>query len=180
MCEQAILRKLLQRLQAELGDDLVGVIAGGSRLRGEGDANSDIDVVIVVARHARKRWNLLIDGVEIEMFLNPQFQMQVYFERERVEGRPVMPHLCATGIILFDPQGVMADLKTQGRAVFDGGPAPLSDLQKWQTRYFTADSLRDIDDIKDRDEAAAALMIARLVTDLANHHYRLSGRWLVK
>lgn len=66
MQDGEILRNVVQRLQAELGDDLKGVLAGGSRLRGEADANSDIDVVVVIGEPKRRRQNLTIDGVEVE------------------------------------------------------------------------------------------------------------------
>jgi hypothetical protein len=55
----------------------------------------------------------VIDGVEIEMFVNSPFQMRRYFEEDRQSGRGVQPHLCSTGRIIFDPQGVMASLQAE-------------------------------------------------------------------
>ena len=42
MNDPAIIDLVVQRLRAEFEADLLGVLAGGSRLRGEGDANSDL------------------------------------------------------------------------------------------------------------------------------------------
>jgi hypothetical protein len=49
-----------------------------------------------------------------EMFVNPPFQMRRYFEQERQSGRGLQPHLCSTGRIVFDPQGVMAAIQVSG------------------------------------------------------------------
>src|SRR5262249_17385595 len=106
MDDQAIIEQAIKRIRAELGGDLLGFIVGRSRLRSESDPQSDLDVVVVIARPQRKRWNFVIEDVEVETFINPPFQMRRYFEEERIDGRGLMPHLCSTGRIVFDPQGV--------------------------------------------------------------------------
>jgi predicted nucleotidyltransferase len=180
MDEQLLLAKLLQRLQLEFGNDLVGVLAGGSRMRGEGDPNSDIDVVVIIAAPRRRRWNILINGVEVEMFINPEFQMRRYFESERLSGRGQTPHLCATGRIVFDPQGTMAALQADARRVWQAGPPPLSERERWEFRYHTADALRDIDDVCPRDPEWAGYLADIVLSRLIHQHYRIAGRWLHK
>jgi hypothetical protein len=180
MDDAAIIELVLQRLRAEFDADLLGVLAGGSRLRGEGDANSDLDVVVVIARPQRRRWNLVISGVEIEMFVNPAFQMRHYFEEERQSGRGQTPHLCATGLIVFDPQGMMATIQAEARSIWEAGPPPLSQRERWEFRYHTADILRDIEDVRANDAETAAFLIALLLAQLIDRHYRISGRWLQK
>jgi predicted nucleotidyltransferase len=66
MDDLAIIELVVNRLRSEFGSDLLGVLAGGSRLRGEGDARSDLDTVVVIERPRRRRCNLVIAGVEIE------------------------------------------------------------------------------------------------------------------
>jgi len=180
MDDSAIIEIVVQRLRAEFDADLLGVLAGGSRLRGEGDANSDLDIVVVIAHPQRRRWNLMIEGVEIEMFINPAIQMRQYFEEERLSGRGQMPHLCATGRVVFDPQGIMATLQAEARSVWKVGPPPLSKRDHWQFRYHTADLLRDIEDVRVSDEENAAFLVALLLSQLIDRHYRISGRWLHK
>jgi hypothetical protein len=46
--EQAALGEYLDRLRARFGDRVLRVILYGSRARGEGDAESDLDVLVVV------------------------------------------------------------------------------------------------------------------------------------
>ena len=60
MDDHAIIELVLKHLRAEFGNDLLGVLAGGSRLRGEGDLHSDLDVVVVIARPERRRWNIVM------------------------------------------------------------------------------------------------------------------------
>jgi hypothetical protein len=180
MNDPAIIDLVVQRLRAEFEADLLGVLAGGSRLRGEGDANSDLDIVVVIARPQRRRWNLVMADVEIEMFINPTNQMRRYFEEERLSGRGQTPHLCATGRIIFDPQGIMATLQAEARSIWEAGPPPLSQRDRWQFRYQAADLLRDIEDIRASDEESAVFLIALLLSQLIDQHYRISGRWLYK
>src|SRR5438132_11573024 len=129
MNDHDIIEQVVGRLKSEFGSELLGVLVGGSRMRSEGDPHSDIDVVVVVDRPYRKRWNFVIGGVEVETLINPPFQMRRYFEEERQDGRGVMTHLCRTGRILFDPRGLMATLQVEARAVWDAGPPPLSDRE---------------------------------------------------
>jgi hypothetical protein len=180
MSDHAIVEQAVERLKSEFGSDLLGVIVGGSRARSEGDPHSDIDIVVVVDRPSRKRWNFVVGGVEVETLINPPFQMRRYFEEERRDGRGVMPHLCSSGCILFDPQGLMATLQTEARAVWDAGPPPLSDRERWQFRYHAADALRDLADVEITDQERAIFLIGLMLPMVLNQHYRISGRWLCK
>ena len=149
-------------------------------MRSEGDPHSDLDVVAVIAQPQRKRWNFVIEGVEVETFINPPFQMQRYFEQERADGRGLMPHLCSTGRIVFDPQGVMAALQAEANSIWKAGPPPLSEQERWQFRYHTADALRDLADVETSDPERAAFLVGRMLPKLIDQHYRISGRWLFK
>ena len=51
MDDHAIIEHAVERFRSEFGNDLLGVLVGGSRMRSEGDPHSDIDVVVVVDRH---------------------------------------------------------------------------------------------------------------------------------
>jgi hypothetical protein len=180
MEDHAIIKRVLERLLSAFGNDLAGVLAGGSRLRSEGDAHSDLHVVAVVDRPCRRRWNFVVDGVEVETFVNPAFQMRRIFEDERRDGRGVMPHLCSSGEVVYDPRGVMAELQAQARAVCAAGPPPLSDQERWQFRYQAADFFRDLADVEHSDHQRAAFLIGMMLPRLIDMHYRISGRWLSK
>jgi hypothetical protein len=180
MDDSAIIEQVLQRLRSEFNGELLGVLVGGSRMRSQGDRHSDIDVVVVVDRAGRKRWNFIIDGVEIETLINPPFQMRRYFREQWLDGRGLMLHLCSSGAIVFDPQGVMATLQAEARAVWDAGPPPLSDRERWLFRYDAADALRDLADVETTDRERAVFLAARILAATIDRHYRISGRWLAK
>jgi hypothetical protein len=106
--------------------------------------------------------------------------MRRYFEEERRDGRGLMPHLCSTGRILFDLQGLTATLQAEARAVWDAGPPPLSDRERWQFRYHAADALRDLADVETSDKERAVFLIGLMLPMVINQHYRISGHWLSK
>jgi hypothetical protein len=113
--------------------------------------------------------------VEIELFINPPLQSRRYF----ADGRGHDPHMYTFGRVVYDPQGVMAELQAEARAIWEAGPAPLDPNLAWLDRYFPADLLRDLEDVGE-DEATATLLIASLVERLLATHYRINGRWEAK
>jgi predicted nucleotidyltransferase len=180
MDDLAIIELLVQRLRREFDADLLGMLAGGSRLRGEGDANSDLDVVVVIARPQRRKWCLIMADVLIEMLISPPFQIQRLLEEGRLDGRGLMSHLCSTGRVVFDPQGTMATIQADARSIWERGPPPLSEQERRQYRIRTTDLLRDIEDVRASDEELAVFLITLLVSQLINQHCRITGRWLLR
>ena len=63
--ERAALAALVDRLRERYGDDLLRVVLFGSKARGDFDAESDLDVLIVVRIRDGdywKHWNEIVDG----------------------------------------------------------------------------------------------------------------------
>lgn len=162
-------------LREEFGAGLLGVLVTGSRVHGKPAPTSDLDVHVVIAEPRRQRRNFLLDGVEIELFINPPFQSRRYF----ADGRGHDPHMYTFGRVMYDPQGVMAELQEEARQIWEAGPAPLNPKLAWMDRYFPADLLRDLEDVGD-DEATAMLLIVAVVERLLATHYRIHGRWEAK
>jgi predicted nucleotidyltransferase len=162
-------------LREEFGEGLLGVLVTGSRVHGRPGPTSDLDVHVVIAGPRRQRRNFVLAGVEIELFINPPFQSRRYF----ADGRGHDPHMYTFGRVVYDPQGVMAELQDEARRIWDAGPAPLDAKQAWMERYFPADLLRDLDDVGE-DEATATLLIASLVERLLSSHSRINRRWSAK
>ena len=109
---------LIALLRAEFGDDLLGVLATGSRIHSTPGPTSDLDVHVVIAQPRRQRRNILLDGVEIEMFINPPFQIQRYLADG---GNDI--HMFAFGRAIYDPQGFIGQLQDQGAGALAGRPA---------------------------------------------------------
>lgn len=180
MNDATIIQHALGLLQGEFGADLLGVLAAGSRLRGEGDAYSDIDLVVLIGQLRRRRWNIVLDGVEVEMFLNPLARMRQYLQEDHASGRGLMQHMLSTGHIIYDTQELLADLQQTAAAEWAAGPPPLSPAQQWQTRYAHADSLRDIADVLVFDPDRADYLLGALLPRIVDDHYRIQRRWCWK
>lgn len=168
--DERLIAALIDYLQAEFGDDLLGVLATGSRVHGQPDPTSDLDAHVVIAPPRRQRRNFVLDGVEIELFINPPFQIRRYMAAGGTD-----PHMFAFGRAVYDPHGVIAALQAEGRAIWEAGPPPIQ--ATWMPRYFVADLLRDIVDVAASDEASASLLIAWAVERLVETHCQLNGRW---
>ena len=65
----------------------VAIVAGGSLLRGQGDATSDLDIYVVHQEGWRQRVQKRFNRVAAEIFINPPQQVRRYFSEERKDGR---------------------------------------------------------------------------------------------
>ncbi|HEX5691646.1 MAG TPA: hypothetical protein VFX76_16645, partial [Roseiflexaceae bacterium] len=135
------IQRVVELLRAEFGDDLLGVLATGSRIHSTPGPTSDIDLHVVIASPRRQRRNFVLDGMEIELFINPPFQIREYM----ADGGGTDPHMFTFGRAVYDPQGVVAELQAEARAIWEAGPPPIQ--AAWQPRYGVADLLRDVEDI---------------------------------
>jgi hypothetical protein len=163
---------LIALLRGEFGDELLGALATGSRIHGTPGLTSDLDVHVVIAQPRRQRRNIVLDGAEIEMFINPAFRVPIYFQ----DRHPGTIHMFAFGRAIYDPHGVVAQLQEEARRLWQAGPPPYAEAELWMPRYVAADMLRDLADLRE-DEAAASLQIARLVDQLIETHCHLNRRW---
>ena len=95
---------VVRRAAALLGERLVGVVVYGSYARGEAEASSDTDVLIVVDRSVRltralyRRWDE--DPVSWE-------------------GRPIDPHFAHCPEAYDRPSGLWAELAIDGIVIFE-------------------------------------------------------------
>src|SRR5215217_3369212 len=133
---------LIALLRAEFGEALLGVLATGSRIHGAPGLTSDLDVHVVIDQPRRQRRNILLGGVEIEMFINPPFQIQRYMADG---GNDI--HMFAFGRAIYDPHGFIGQLQDKARALWQAGPPALAESARWLPRYGIADMLRDLIDL---------------------------------
>src|SRR3954452_8755376 len=113
---------LIALLRAEFGDDLLGVLATGSRIHSTPGPTSDLDVHVVIDQPRRQRRNIVLDGLEIEMFINPPFQIHRYMADG---GHDI--HMFAFGRAIYDPQGVIGQLQGSAQALWQAGPPALAE-----------------------------------------------------
>ena len=172
--QKRLFEQIIGLLRAEFGDDLLGVLVTGSRVYGAPGPTSDLDLHVIIAPARRQRRNIILEGVEVEMFINPPFQIRRYM----ADMRGVDPHMFTFGWTVYDPRGVVAGLQAEARAIWEAGPPPIKDT--WLHRYAPADLLRDLEDVAPNDEATANALIARIVEQLIETHGRLNQRWTEK
>jgi predicted nucleotidyltransferase len=168
---ERLFERLIAILRDEFSDDLLGILATGSRVHGTPGPTSDLDAHVIIASHRRQRRNFVLDGAEVELFINPPFQVRRYFS-----GRGVDEHMFTFGRPIYDPHAIVAGLQAEARARWEAGPPPVKP-EDWRHRYIPADLLRDLEDVGSSDEATASILIASLVDQLIASHYQLSGRW---
>jgi|HigsolmetaAR203D_1030402.scaffolds.fasta_scaffold03493_5 predicted nucleotidyltransferase len=112
--EDALRKFLAEWLKRE---DVIGALVCGSHVTGSPSPRSDIDVHIVLTDDSdwRERGNRYVDGFLIEYFANPPRQIRAYFE-EDFRDRRTMSHVqFMTGRALFDPHGVVEQLRREAR-----------------------------------------------------------------
>jgi hypothetical protein len=156
--------------------DPIGIVVAGTIIRGTPDASSDFDIVVAHEPHWRQRCQRFFRGVPAEMFVNPVFQIRHAFRSEAAASRPVLAHMIATGVILHDPDGIMATLKPEAQAILDAGPQE-SDASRLNARYMIATWFEDAEDIRQRDPDRASAMLLTAVLDAIRLCFRQTGRW---
>lgn len=169
------LQTVQQRLHEEFAARLLGLLLTGSYAYGEMMETSDIDLYVIVDEPWRQRRNLVVEGVDVELFINPQQKLT----REIAEGDSTT-EMFARGRILFDPRGIVAELVAEAKAVY-GRPRPRpqgDDLER--LRYMATDTMKDAYDLLVADEDGYELAIFDALHWTLDAHYRLSQRRLPK
>lgn len=96
---------------------VIGALVCGSYVTGDPSKHSDIDVHIILADGTkwRERGNRIVDGFLIEYFANSPAVLPEYFRGDYEDNSAMAPVQFATGRILFDKEGAIADLKREAR-----------------------------------------------------------------
>src|SRR5689334_10957583 len=100
---QAI-RKVTEQVHAEFGTDLLGILFAGSVAYGIPYKRSDLDFFILIRQPWRQRRTRFVDGVEVELFINPVQRIRKYFVEEESSSTLIM---FAQGRVLHDPTGIV-------------------------------------------------------------------------
>ncbi|RIB16844.1 hypothetical protein C2G38_2246770 [Gigaspora rosea] len=170
-----IYAKILVNLTQEFGDELLGLFAYGSRIYGNACPHSDVDVDVLIKSERKCRRNIMIDGLEVEMFIHPP--IYIY---HLLTSDPNGIHLrCYTfGRVIYDPNNLFPQLQRIAKIRWETGPPVLEAKDYWRPRYEIADLLRDLEDCDFvNDEATAHFLSVKLVERLVRIQERLCQRW---
>lgn len=160
-----------RQLKDEFGDDLVGLLFAGSTAYGTPMRNSDIDLYVMIRPSWRQRRNVVVERVEVEMFINPARQIR----RELADGLDSTVDMFARGQILHDPHGIVADLVEQATDVASEGPTRPDEAQVYFIRYRPSDLLRDTEDLAEVDPVAAEMLLGVTLQAALRAHWELQG-----
>lgn len=104
-CERTAICEFVAAVRQRLGDDLLDTRLFGSRARGEGGPDSDLDVVFIVTRAGRVRRREIYDvafdiGLDHQLMLAPLVIEQDRLEDLRARERLIAQHIERDGIPL--------------------------------------------------------------------------------
>ncbi|HXT14278.1 MAG TPA: hypothetical protein VN706_01525 [Gemmatimonadaceae bacterium] len=145
-----------------------GIIATGTIVRGAAHANSDLDLYVIRLGSHRRRVQRFFRGVPAEIFVNPPSAVRSYFRDEDRDGRRLTAHMLATGVVVFQRDAVVDELRSEAREWLAKQTAT-SDFERLATRYSIASRLEDAIDVLATDEVTATMLLADSVTAMLEY-----------
>ena len=160
------------QLAEEFRDDLLGLLFAGSSAYGAPMHNSDVDLYVLIRPSWRQRRNRLIEGVVVEMFINPVHQIH----RELDDGPNATVDMFARGRIVSDPAGVVTELVERAQRIADQPPQAPDETQLFFIRLRPSDFLHDAEDLVDHDPTAARMLLGTALQAALEAHWHIQGR----
>jgi predicted nucleotidyltransferase len=158
------------QLLAEFGNDLLGLLFAGSAAYGTPMKTSDLDLFVLIAQPWRQRRNLVVEAVEVELFINPLGQIRK--ELNRSYNSTI--EMFARGKIVYDPQGLLEELASEARQIASKPILPPTDT--YFVRYKPSDALKDTEDLMDVDPQAASLQLSVALREALEALFLREGR----
>jgi hypothetical protein len=175
--DDAYVAGLIEYINGKFGNDLLGVLVGGSRINGTHDATSDLDIVVVAASSRLQRWHFFCGGTEVDAFIFQPSQLKRVLEDGRRDGRAALAHLIAAGQIIYDPKSMLPSLQYEAKAILAQGPPIVSDHDRFHIRHNMTIALRDLASVDANDAERVVFLIGVILPILVDQHYRLAKRW---
>jgi hypothetical protein len=168
--------ELAQSLVRERFPDARAAWLGGSVVRGDATATSDLDITVLLAGPpAPFRESLEHAGWPVELFVHTEASLWHYCRKDQERRRPTIMRLVGESIILADTDGIAVDLQQACAAAVTAGPAPLSEGDLGSARYALTDLITDLEGVTDPAQQVA--ISAVLWQEAAALLLAGSGRW---
>lgn len=153
--------------------EVVGVLFTGSVQQGRPQESSDLDLYVVTHKDHYWRATRRYEGVVTELFINNVASMKWRITRpDEVAAAAGF----ASGDILLDRTGEMAELQAIARERWEAGPPGLRDDQVQMLRYALTDQADDLADVAD-DPVASRVQGAVLVSKAMDAFCKLNRHW---
>lgn len=164
-----------ERLKEEFGDRLLGLLLAGSYAYGQPMATSDLDVYVVVDEPWRQRRNLIVAGVDVELFINPPHKLS----GEIIEADSTTD-MFARGRTVYDPRGVIAQLVAEARSVQEQPRAIPHGDELERLRYMVTDTTKDAYDLLLAGDDGFDFALSDALRWTLDAYYKLAGRRMPK
>jgi len=154
-------RRALDAAVADLTADpeVVGIVWTGSVQQGRAGRTSDIDLYVVTHKPCYWRATRVYEGVATELFINNVASMRWRITRpDEIAAAAGF----ATGQVLLDRTGEVAELRELARRRWEAPPPPLRPEQADLLRYHLTDLADDLADVEE-DPVASRVVGAALV-----------------
>lgn len=153
--------------------EVAGVLFTGSVQQGRPKETSDLDLYVVTHKDHYWRATRRYEGVVTELFINNVASMKWRITRpDEIAATAGF----ATGEILLDRTGEMAELQAIARQRWEAGPPSLNQSQVDVVRYALTDLADDLADVAD-DPVASRVQGAALVSKAMEGFCKLNRHW---
>ncbi len=171
--------RILDRVVAELKtrSEVLGILVGGSYITGQMGPTSDLDLQVVTGSDGEQRVVRRIDGVQVETWSGSPADKRRAFETE-ADGATLI--MFAQGRVLYDPRGLVAELKHEAESLYTAGPSPLSEQRIAELRFGAQDALDDVGDLVSVGSPVTLLALMQTLDLVLTIYYRLQRHWKPK
>ena len=153
--------------------EVVGVLLTGTVQRGIPSLTSDLDLYVVTHKDHYWRSTREYEGVKCELFINNVASMR--WRITRPDEVAAMAGF-ATGEVLLDRTGEMAELQAIASERWEVGPPAPTQEQIDMVRYHLYDLMEDLQDVN-HDPVAARIVGNELVGAAVKAFFRLNRHW---
>lgn len=153
----------------------LGLIVGGSIVRGNPGPTSDFDIYVIHDQAFRQRLQMRFQGTPAEIFINSPAAVRRYFADEWKAGRPITAHIFTTGVVVINRHAVVDQLICEAQEWLTKPPA-LSAAELLWKRYLIVDGLDNARDLIESDPANAAFFLHDAVQAMLNYYFLASNQ----
>lgn len=171
----AALQSTAAGLVAEFGQELLGIIVGGSVGRGHARPDSDLDLFVLVAVPWSQRRRGRASGIEIDVFIDPAIKVRHLIRNVK---NPVVIENYATGLIVWDRDAATAALARQANEVYGGRRNELPDTARFSLQERAKDLMLAVERaVDDSCEDSAKYLLSCLLVHCINAYYEVNRLW---
>jgi predicted nucleotidyltransferase len=153
----------------------IGIVVSGSIIRGNAHHNSDFDIYVVHEGDYRQRVQKLFNEVPCEIFINNTGHIELYFEEELKNNRPVTAHILATGTVYAGNDHPEIISLIAAAKEYSNKIQELTAAQLCFKRYALAGLLEDATDMMAVDKLTALHILDKVVIDSIAFIYHINS-----